>query len=119
MSQPIDPQPASQAGSPPEAPPPRRVMAMNGRPDARKDVAPMAEEVLQAIGCTTVFEPGWETDAYEGVVGLCRPFQRDLYGCASDCWWPAQVPDELSNYGGWSDQCGNAEKDWANVTFIE
>ena len=116
MSQPIDPQPTT---SQPEAPAPRRVMAMNGRPDAKRDVTPMAEEVLQAIGCTTVFEPGWETDAYEGVVGLCRPFQRDLYGCASDCWWPAQVPDELSNYGGWSDQCGNAEKDWANGTFIE
>ena len=119
MSHVPDAQP-SQGAQPPAGPAPRKhVMAMNGKPGASRDVTPMAEEVLQAIGCTTVFEPGWETDAYEGVAGLCRPFQRDLYGCASDCWWPAQVPDELSNYGGWSDQCGNAEKDWANVTFIE
>lgn len=114
MSQPLE------SSQPQDSAEPRRhVMSMNRRPDVKRDVTPMNEEVLQAIGCTTVFEPGWETDAYEGVAGLCRPFQRDLYGCASDCWWPAQVPDELSNYGGWSDQCGNAEKDWANVTFIE
>jgi hypothetical protein len=114
------PAPAAALVPEPTSAPVRHVRPMNGpATDAARSVVPLSEEILQAIGCTTVFEPGWETDAYEGVAGLCRPFQRDLYGCASDCWWPAQVPDELSNYGGWSDQCGNAEKDWANVTFIE
>ncbi|MBC7541480.1 MAG: quinohemoprotein amine dehydrogenase subunit gamma [Candidatus Sericytochromatia bacterium] len=97
----------------------RHLRPMNKRKLPTADVQLQSEQVMQALGCTTVFEPGWETDAYEGAAGLCRPFQRDIYGCSSDCWWPAQVPDELSNYGGWVAQCGNTEKDWANVTFIE
>ena len=96
----------------------KHVRAMNAGA-VQKDVVPQAEEVLATMTCTTVFEPGWETDAATGAPGLCHPFQRDLYGCASDCWWPAQVPDELSNYAGWSDQCANAERDWANVKFVE
>ena len=100
---------------------PKHVRPMNAAtpPVLNKDVTPQSEEVLASMTCTTVFEPGWETDSAGGAPGLCHPFQRDLYGCASDCWWPAQVPDELSNYAGWSDQCANAERDWANVKFVE
>jgi hypothetical protein len=92
-------------------------------PDGADEVIPLADDpllggALQLIGCTTVFEPGWETDAWAGMTSLCRPMQKDVYGCSADCWWPAQVPDELSNYQGWSDQCGNVEKDWSKLNFV-
>lgn len=88
------------------------------------DVVPLADDPLlggveQLLGCTTVFEPGWEADAFAGNLGLCRPMQKDVYGCSADCWWPAQVPDELSNYQGWSEQCSNVENDWSKLTFID
>ena len=70
------------------------------------------------FGCSILFEPGWETDGFSGLLGLCHPWQRDLYGCSEDCWWPAQVPDTLSSYPGWSDSCSSVEKDWQNITFI-
>ena len=70
-------------------------------------------------GCASTTDPGWEIDVFGGVSSLCQPMEADLYGCSDPCWWPAQVPDELSNYAGWSDQCANAERDWANVKFVE
>ncbi|MBM3273664.1 MAG: quinohemoprotein amine dehydrogenase subunit gamma [Candidatus Sericytochromatia bacterium] len=92
-------------------------------PNGADEVIPLADDpllggALQLIGCTTVFEPGWETDGWAGMTSLCRPMQRDVYGCSADCWWPAQVPDELSNYQGWSEQCGNVEKDWSKLNFV-
>ena len=72
---------------------PKHVRPMNAAtpPVLNKDVTPQSEEVLASMTCTTVFEPGWETDSAGGAPGLCHPFQRDLYGCASDCWWPART----------------------------
>ena len=75
---------------------------------------------LQApsLGCSLIFDPGWETDSAGGVTGLCQPVEADLYGCYDDCWWPAQVPDQLTNYLGWSDSCAAAERDWRKLDLI-
>jgi hypothetical protein len=70
------------------------------------------------LGCSLIFDPGWETDAAGGVSGLCQPVEADLYGCYDDCWWPAQVPDQLTNYLGWSDACAAAERDWRKLDLI-
>lgn len=70
------------------------------------------------LGCSLVFDPGWETDASGSVTGLCQPVESDLYGCYDDCWWPAQVPDQLTNYLDWSDKCAAAERDWRNLDVI-
>ncbi len=71
------------------------------------------------MSCSTVFDPGWEVDGTYGLGGLCQPMENDLYGCSADCWWPAQVPDELVNYSGWSDQCAAAVRDWQKIKFID
>jgi hypothetical protein len=70
------------------------------------------------LGCSLIFDPGWEVDASGGVTGLCQPVEADLYGCYDDCWWPAQVPDQLSNHLKWSDSCASAERDWRNLDLI-
>ena len=49
------------------------------------------------FGCTTMFSPGWEVDSSGGTHGLCTPSERDLYDCYHTCYWPAQVPDALTN----------------------
>ncbi len=72
----------------------------------------------QPLGCSLVFDPGWETDSAGSVTGLCQPVESDLYGCYDDCWWPAQVPDQLTNYLEWSDKCAAAERDWRNLDVI-
>jgi quinohemoprotein amine dehydrogenase gamma subunit len=72
----------------------------------------------QPLGCSLVFDPGWETDGAGSVTGLCQPVESDLYGCYDDCWWPAQVPDQLTNYLEWSDKCAAAERDWRNLDVI-
>ncbi|MFC5587822.1 quinohemoprotein amine dehydrogenase subunit gamma [Sporosarcina soli] len=72
------------------------------------------------IGCTTVFDPGWEADSSEvSVFGLCQPMERDLYGCYGDCWWAAQVPDGLSKYPEWHQDCPAAVRDWQKLKFID
>lgn len=91
-----------------------RVLNRAGRP-APDEVEAQA---LVGFGCTTIFEPGWETDGEMGFAGLCRPMQRDVFGCAGDCWWPAQVPDELTLYPGWLEECQNVEKDWKDIRFV-
>ena len=52
------------------------------------------------LGCSLIFDPGWETDAAGGVSGLCQPVEADLYGCYDDCWWPAQVPGSVDQLSG-------------------
>jgi len=72
----------------------------------------------QTLGCSLVFDPGWETDSTGGVTGLCQPVESDLYGCYDDCWWPAQLPDQLTNYLEWADKCAAAERDWRQLDLI-
>lgn len=72
------------------------------------------------IGCTTVFDPGWEADeSGVNVQSICQPMERDLYGCYGDCWWAAQVPDGLSNYPAWHEECAAAVHDWQKLNFID
>jgi len=70
------------------------------------------------LGCSLIFDPGWETDSTGNVTGLCQPVEADLYGCYDDCWWPAQVPDQLTNQLSWSDSCASAERDWRKLDLI-
>ncbi len=71
-----------------------------------------------AVGCTTVFDPGWEVDAFGGVAGLCQPMEADLYGCADPCWWPVQVPDTLNTYTDWSVGNDSAARDWRALQAV-
>ena len=71
-----------------------------------------------AVGCTTVFDPGWEVDAFGGVAGLCQPMEADLYGCADPCWWPVQVPDTVNTYTDWSVGNDNAARDWRALQAV-
>jgi len=70
------------------------------------------------MGCSIVFSPGWEVDSSGGTAGLCQPVERDLYDCYISCFWPAQVPDHLNNYPGWTSKCASATKDWRNIDLV-
>lgn len=81
---------------------------------------PEVEGLQLPIGCTTVFDPGWETDnSGMGLAGACQPMERDIYGCYGDCWWAAQVPDGLANYPKWHEQCPAAVRDWQKLKFVD
>lgn len=69
-------------------------------------------------GCTTIFDTGWETNprpAYP--VGNCQSSARDYNGCAGDCWWPAQVPDGLTNHKDFQSDCTAVARDWRNLKY--
>jgi hypothetical protein len=70
------------------------------------------------VGCSTAFFPGWEVDSSGGTAGLCQPAERDLYDCYADCFWPAQVPDQLNRYPDWSKKCAAATQDWRNLDVV-
>ncbi len=70
------------------------------------------------FGCTTVFAPGWEVDSGGGTHGLCQPIERDLYDCYHSCYWPAQVPDGLTNWPSWAESCGAPMNDWKNIDLV-
>ena len=44
----------------------------------------------QPVGCTTIFNPGWEANPWGGTSSMCAPVEADLLSCANVCWWPAQ-----------------------------
>jgi Quinohemoprotein amine dehydrogenase, gamma subunit len=87
-------------------------------PAAEQDVHAMQQQAPQPLGCALIFDPGWETDSTRSVTGLCQPVEADLYGCYDDCWWPAQVPDQLVNHLDWSDKCAAAERDWRKLDLL-
>ena len=87
-------------------------------PDQPGTVRAMQSNLSLPLGCALIFDPGWETDSTGGVTGLCQPVEADLYGCYDDCWWPAQVPDSLTNHLDWSDQCAAAERDWRKLDLL-
>jgi len=83
-----------------------------------EDVVGMAEPL--PMGCTTIFNPGWEANPWGGSVSsMCAPMEADLLGCSNACWWPAQVPDSLQNYPEWTKACSgvNAE-DWKKLEVV-
>ena len=70
------------------------------------------------LGCTLFFTPGWETDNAGGAAALCHPVERDLHDCYLSCYWPAQVPDHVTNYPDWTSKCATATKDWRNIDIV-
>ena len=69
-------------------------------------------------GCTTIFSPGWEVDSGGGTHGLCQPVERDLYDCYHTCYWPAQVPDGLTDFPDWANSCGAPVNDWKSIDLV-
>ena len=69
-------------------------------------------------GCSTTFDPGWETDPFYGVAGLCQPMEADLYGCSDPCWWPAQIPDTLHDHPDWNAGNDSAAADWRALPSV-
>ncbi|MGB9082579.1 MAG: quinohemoprotein amine dehydrogenase subunit gamma [Desulfuromonadaceae bacterium] len=68
------------------------------------------------VGCTTVFDTGWETNPRaSSPVGNCQSSARDYLGCAGDCWWPAQNPDGLTNSPEFDTVCPNITRDWREL----
>ncbi len=97
----------------------KKARLLEERAEQRKIVNEEDVVALQSpLGCSLIFDPGWETDSSGGVTGLCQPVEADLYGCYDDCWWPAQVPDQLTNNLNWSDSCASAERDWRKLDLI-
>lgn len=70
------------------------------------------------VGCTTVFDPGWEVDSTGGLSGLCQPMESDLYGCTDPCWWPAQVGDSMNVDPEWTDGKNSALRDWRQLQTL-
>ena len=83
------------------------------QPDVRALQAPQLP-----LGCALIFDPGWETDSSGQMTGLCQPVESDLYGCYDECWWPAQLPDQLTSFLEWSDKCASAERDWRKLDIV-
>ena len=94
---------------------PRREHAP-AKPAPEPDVRAMQQQT--PLGCSLIFDPGWEADSAGLMTGLCQPMEADLYGCYDDCWWPAQAPDQLTNYLEWADKCAAAERDWRKLDLI-
>jgi Quinohemoprotein amine dehydrogenase, gamma subunit len=84
-----------------------------GQPDG--DVHAMQQLPL---GCTLAFGPGWEAGENGLVTGLCHPMEADLYGCYDNCSWPAQVPDQITNFLDWKQKDGTAGNDWRKLDLI-
>ena len=86
--------------------------------DAGGDVVALQDGPHIPLGCSFVFDPGWEADVNGGTAGLCQPVERDLFDCYITCYWPAHVPD-LYNYApDWTSKCAAAQKDWRNIDLI-
>jgi len=105
----------------------RPLQALNKKARAIQGLADSEKKSVQArqqgppampVGCTTIFDTGWETNPRPGhPVGNCLSSAKDFHGCAGDCWWPAQVPDGLTNHEGLEQQCPNIARDWRNLKY--
>lgn len=90
-----------------------------GRPAAKLEVVEDVIGMAQPIGCTTIFNPGWEANPWGGASSMCAPMEADLLSCANLCWWPAQVPDSLQNAPEWAKACsGMNQEDWRNLDVV-
>ena len=88
----------------------------------QEEVFGMAEEDIitsMPIGCTTIFDTGWETNPRPTTpIGNCVSSARDFTSCSGPCWWPAQTPDNITNFPDFQNQCRAIEKDWRNLNFV-
>lgn len=91
----------------------------NVKKEARQEVVEDVVGMAQPVGCTTIFNPGWEANPWGGVSSMCAPMEADLLSCANLCWWPAQVPDSLQNSPEWAKGCsGMNQEDWRNLDVV-
>ncbi len=84
------------------------------------EVFGMSEDVMTGmpVGCTTIFDTGWETNPRPTYpISNCQSSAKDFHGCAGDCWWPAQVPDGLTNHEDFDQQCPNVARDWRLLNY--
>ena len=44
--------------------------------------------------------------------------EADLYGCYDNCSWPAQVPDQITNFLDWNQKDGAPGSDWRKLDLI-
>jgi hypothetical protein len=44
--------------------------------------------------------------------------EADLYGCSDPCWWPTQVPDNMSTYPDWTKGAESAQRDWRALQSV-
>lgn len=104
----------------------RRIEALNQKARAiealtegeKKNVEALAEDgpLNMPVGCTTIFDTGWETNPRTTYpISNCQSSARDYHGCAGDCWWPAQVPDGLTNNPDFDVACPNIARDWRTL----
>lgn len=103
------------------------IQALNMKAEAIQYLAKGEEKSVQAmqetppnmpVGCTTIFDTGWETNPRPTYpISNCQSSARDFHGCAGDCWWPAQVPDGLTNHKNFDDQCSNVARDWRVLKY--
>ncbi len=93
---------------------PRNHKAERAAAQAQDDLVGMN----QPVGCTTIFNPGWEPTC-GGTSSMCAPVEADLLSCANVCWWPAQVPDSLQNTPEWAKACsGSTQEDWRSLEVV-
>lgn len=104
----------------------KRIEALNEKARAIEALAQNETRSIEAledgtslkmpVGCTTVFDTGWETNPRAtSPVGNCQSSARDYLGCAGDCWWPAQNPDGLTNSPEFDTVCPNISRDWRDL----
>ena len=93
----------------------RDIVALQGQGGPPQQPAPAPHF---PVGCSLVFNPGWEADKSGGTAGLCQPVERDLYDCHIGCYWPAQVPDQLNHAPDWTSKCAAAQKDWRKIDLV-
>ncbi len=101
----------------------KHLKAINNKAQALEQAVAQdrVEEVLAmnaTVGCTSTVDPGWETDVFGGVAGLCQPMEADLYGCADPCWWPAKVPDLMSTHSDWNKDAADSSTDWRKLDTV-
>ena len=100
----------------------KKAVAVEAAVTQKDGKAEIPEEVVglaQPIGCTTIFNPGWEANPWGGASSMCAPMEADLLSCANLCWWPAQVPDSLQNAPEWAKGCsGMNQEDWRNLDVV-
>ncbi len=105
----------------------RPIQALNEKARAIQSLADSEKKSVRArqqgppampVGCTTIFDTGWETNPRAShPVGNCLSSAKDFHGCAGDCWWPAQVPDGLTNHKDFDQQCPNIARDWRDLKY--
>ncbi len=104
----------------------KKIEALNEKARAIERLAEQEKDTVEAMGgppgmpqgCTTIFDTGWETNPRaEYPIGNCQASARDYMGCAGDCWWPAQVPDGLTNYKDYQQDCPVITRDFRKLKY--